>query len=87
MALPAIDQTNIAIDVAVLKEQMVNVNATLRRLEEINASQSNKLSALLEQKSHMDGGWRAVMWLGGAFGALSAVVVGWLQYFASGKHP
>lgn len=82
----AIDQTKVAIDVAVLKEQMTTVTTNLADMKVVNKSQSDKLDRVLDQLARADGGWKAVMWLGGAFGAISAIAVGWVNYFF-GKHP
>jgi len=80
------DSHLMAVDVAVLKEQMATVTANLSDMKQVNKNQSEKLDVILTQLSEAKGGWRTMMWLGGAFAGMSALIATWIGLFY-GKHP
>jgi len=75
----------IAVDVGVLKVQMAHVNASLDAMRSVNKEQSQKLEEILEKLSEAKGGWRTLMWLGGAAATLSGTIGVWVGVL-TGRH-
>lgn len=75
-----------AVDVAVLKEQMRTLATSLSEMKEVNRQQSEKLDKVLTQLSEAKGGWRTMLWMGGAAATLSGILGAWIGLL-TGKHP
>ncbi len=77
--------TQLAVDVGVLKKEMEAVTATLADMKQVNKEQSAKLDTIMAQLSEAKGGWRTMMWIGGSFASAAALVAAWAALF-TGKH-
>lgn len=82
------DQTNpqMAVDVAVLKEQMRTLASSMSDMKEVNRQQSEKLDRVLTQLSEAKGGWRTMLWMGGAAATLAGILGAWIGLL-TGRHP
>ena len=78
-------ETQLIVDVAVLKKEMEAVTVNLADMKKVNQAQSDKLDTILTQLSEAKGGWRIMMLVGGAFVSVGAVVVGLLSLI-TGRH-
>jgi hypothetical protein len=65
MADPASHQEH-AVNIGVLQEQMRSVMTSLAEQKVVNETQSKQLADILTKLSEARGGWRTLMWLGGA---------------------
>lgn len=63
-----------AVSIGVLQEQMRNVIAGQADQKIVNAAQSKQLGEILEKLSEAKGGWRTLMWLGGAAASLGGAL-------------
>lgn len=63
-----------AVNIGVLQEQMRSVMQSLADQKAVNEAQSKQLADILTQLSQARGGWRTLMWLGGAAGTLGGVL-------------
>lgn len=61
-----IERQDQAVSIGVLQEQMRNVIAGQAEQKVVNAAQSVQLGEILSKLSEAKGGWRTLMWLGGA---------------------
>lgn len=67
-------------DIATLKVQMAHVTQALADVKIVNTLQSEKLDAVLLRLAEAKGGWRTMLWFGGAaatFGGGVMALVGW----------
>lgn len=64
-----------AVNIGVLQEQMRSVMASLEAQKAVNDAQSKQLAQILTQLSEARGGWRTLMWLGGAAATLGGLGV------------
>jgi len=69
--------TQNSIALAALQVEVAYLKAAVARLDLINTAQSEKLDRVLAQLAEARGGWRALMMLGGAAGAIGSGVT-WL---------
>lgn len=67
-----------AVNIGVLQEQMRSVMESLAAQKVVNADQSKQLGEILTKLSEARGGWRTLMWLGGASATLGGVGV-WIS--------
>lgn len=77
--------TQLAVDVGVLKKEMEAVTNALADMKRVNEKQSEKLDKIVDQLSEAKGGWRTMMWLGGAFATAAALIATWAALF-TGRH-
>lgn len=68
-----IDRQDHAVSIGVLQEQMRNVIAGQAEQKITNREQSVQLGEILEKLSEAKGGWRTLMWLGGAAAGLGGL--------------
>ena len=67
MAEPAsTDEVRRAVDLAVLQHQFRTLNEHVSSLEVRVKEVDSKVDAVLEKLSEAKGGWRTLMWMGGA---------------------
>lgn len=83
--MPDTQNTQLIVDVAVLKKEMEAVTSTLADMKKVNREQSDKLDTILTQLSEAKGGWRTMMFIGGAFASVAALIAAWAGLF-TGKH-
>lgn len=70
----ALERQEHAVSIGVLQEQMRNMIAAQADQKIVNAAQSKQLAEILDKLSEARGGWRTLMWLGGAAGALGGLI-------------
>ena len=63
-----------AIDLAILQHQFKTLNEHVSSLESRIKDMDGKVSTILDKLSEARGGWRTLMWLGGAAAAFSSLV-------------
>ena len=73
-----IERQDQAVSIGVLQEQMRNVIAGQAKQEIVNTSQSKQLQDILDRLSEAKGGWRTLMWLGGAAAGIGGALT-WLS--------
>ena len=66
-----------AVELAVLREQFLSLNKHVSELETRIKTVDGKLDEVLSKLSEAKGGWRTLMWLGGA-GATVGAMLTWL---------
>lgn len=71
-----VERRHAAIDIAILKEQVSTLGRDMVKLEAINKLQNEKLDSVLMRLSEAKGGWRTMMWFGGAAATLGSML-GW----------
>jgi hypothetical protein len=62
-----------AVHIGVLQEQVRSIMASLADQKEVNKAQSKQLTEILDKLSEARGGWRTLMWLGGAAASLGGL--------------
>lgn len=70
----ALERQDQAVSIGVLQEQMRNVIAGQAEQKIVNASQTKQLGEILDRLSEAKGGWRTLMWLGGAAAGIGGVL-------------
>ena len=73
------DEVQRAVELAVLRQQFLTLNAHVSSLEARIQTVDTKLDSVLEKLSEAKGGWRLLMAMGGA----AATVGGLLTWFAT----
>jgi hypothetical protein len=63
-----------AIQLAAMAVELTYVKVALARMDATNTSQSEKLERVLDQLAEARGGWKTLMLLGGAAGAIGSVI-------------
>lgn len=71
-----------AVSIGVLEEQMRAVMSSLAEQRVVNREQSDQLREILEKLSEAKGGWRTLMWLGGAAAGVGGLVAWVSQHLA-----
>lgn len=74
-----------AVHIGILQEQVRSLMAGQAEQKIVNKEQSAQLAEILEKLSEAKGGWRTLMWLGGAAATLSGVVGVWVGML-TGRH-
>jgi hypothetical protein len=74
----AVDRQNMAVDIGVLQTQMASVLAGQSDQKRVNADQSAQLQRILDELATARGGWRTLLWLGGA-AASAGGLVAWIS--------
>lgn len=69
-----IERQNMAVDISVLQTQMASVIAGQADQKRVNADQSAQLQRILDELATARGGWRTLMWLGGAAAGVGSLV-------------
>lgn len=75
------DLANARIDIARLETELGHLSATISELKSSNTSMAIKLDDVLRQLAEAKGGWRTLMWLGGASASAGSLITWGLQHF------
>lgn len=70
-----------AVDIARLQVQVEHLTSEVAQLREVNRQQSVKLDMVLDKLAEAKGGWRVMMWFGGAAASLGGVVMWVVDHF------
>lgn len=73
------DEVQRAVELAVLREQFLSLNKHVSELEKRIQTVDSKLDEVLKKLSEAKGGWRTLMWLGGAAATIGSI----LTWFAT----
>jgi hypothetical protein len=63
-----------ALQLAAMTVEVTHLKVGFARMEATNASQSEKLERVLDQLAEARGGWKTLMLLGGAAGAIGSAI-------------
>jgi hypothetical protein len=79
------DRRRTAVDIAVLKTEVLTLGREMSELKRVNSEQSAKLDAVLLQLSAARGGLRTMLWLGASMAGFGGAVVWIIQHLISGR--
>lgn len=79
-AIPMTDQNN-AVSIARLETEVSYLKTSLTDLKATNAQQSAKLDSIIATMAEARGGWRTLLLIGGAAGAIGGLLGKFLPHF------